>query len=110
MQGGGSLPATPPSGLCARVCACIIFVQVMSRLCGNERSCTCVRSAGEVLEGAVPVIRGVVSSGRGGHQGQRLCVCVRLPPTRVIMCLHVVVKQRAASIKSTLNLTALSGL
>lgn len=63
------------------VCACIISVQVMSRLCGNGRRCTCALSAGEVSEGAVPVIRGVVSSGRGGHQGQCLCVC--FSPQRV---------------------------
>lgn len=80
MQGGGSLPATLPPGLCARVCACIICVQVISRLCGNGRRCTCVWSAGEVSGGAVPVIRGVVSSGWGGHQGQCLCACVCVSP------------------------------
>lgn len=94
MQGGGSLPATLPPGLCARVCACIICVQVMSRLCGNEHSCACVWSTGEVSEGAVPVIRGIVSSGRGGHQGQCLCVCVRVCVSPPNTCDYVFARGR----------------
>lgn len=104
-------------GVCVSVCYVCFGISIYLKAClfVFVSVCLCCRGCGvfgKCWRELALFIRGEVLLGRGRHplSTSRPVFCCVLPSACVITCLHMVVKQRAGSIKSPLNLIVLRGL
>ena len=108
---------TTPRCVCVCVCCVCFAISIYLSACSFALVSVCLCCSGcecgvfgKCWRELVLFIRGEVLLGRGRHPLSTSRPVFVLPSECVITCLHMVVKQRASSIKSPLNLIVLRGL